>query len=231
MEFPNLLVIVITSSYGKTSVKEFLGEILSKNFRVLKTEKHINAEIGIAKTILEKLRPEHQILIAEIGAYERGKIREVCQMLKPKIGILTGIGSQHLSTFGSLENIKKAKYELIESLPKNGIAIIYNKLKLTAENIIVEKEYVSFTVSSSGNDRADFKLNLSGAQNIINILLAASCAKELGMTLGEISTACRKIKPGQGGMKFLRKESPVVLDASYSANYDGVIADLEYLKL
>ncbi len=228
--FKDLLVIGITGSYGKTSVKEFLGEILSQKFNVIKTEKHINAEIGIAKTILEKLKPEHEILIAEIGAYERGKIKEVCQMLKPKIGILTGIGNQHLSTFGSLENIKKAKYELIEGLPKDGVAIIYDKLELTAKNIKVEKESISFSIYSSDGDEADFRINLLGRQNVINILLAASCAKRLGIGLGEISMACLNIKPEQGGMKFLKKENPFAIDASYSANYEGVIADLEYLK-
>jgi UDP-N-acetylmuramoyl-tripeptide--D-alanyl-D-alanine ligase len=229
--FKDLLVIGITGSYGKTSVKEFLGKILSQKFNVLKTQKHINAEIGIAKTILEELKPEHQILIAEIGAYERGKIKEVCRMLKPKIGILTGIGNQHLSTFGSQDNIKKAKYELIESLPKDGIAIAYDKLELVAKNIKVEKEFVSFSVCSPDGDCADFNVNLLGRQNVINILLATSCAKKLGMSLQEISLACQRIKSEQGGMKFLRKESPIALDASYSANFEGVMADLEYIKL
>src|SRR4030043_204253 len=156
-EFPNLLVIGIAGSYGKSSTKEFLYEILSEKYKVLKTQRNINAEIGIAQTILKELKPEHQVLIAEIGAYERGKIKEVCKMLQPKIGILTGINEQHLSTFGSLENIRKAKYELIESLPKGRAAIIKDKLDLKAENIKVEKEYVLFRV-----DSVDFKVNLLG---------------------------------------------------------------------
>ncbi|OGZ25718.1 MAG: hypothetical protein A2W71_01925 [Candidatus Nealsonbacteria bacterium RIFCSPLOWO2_02_39_8] len=257
--FKDLLVIGITGSYGKTSVKEFLGEILSQKFNILKTEKNINAEIGIAKTILEELKPEHQILIAEIGAYERGKIKEVCQILKPKIGILTGIGEQHLSTFSSQENIINAKFELIESLPEDGVAIfngdneliilnlkfqiskiqiknqklcsVAEKLDIWAENMQVEKEFILFRAFSKDGDWADFKVNLLGSQNVINILLAAVCVKELGMRLQEISNACLKIRPEQGGMKFLRKKSPVVLDASYSANFNGVMADLEYLKL
>ncbi|PIS39980.1 MAG: hypothetical protein COT32_02190, partial [Candidatus Nealsonbacteria bacterium CG08_land_8_20_14_0_20_36_22] len=233
-QFKNLIVIGITGSYGKSSTKEFLATILSEKFKVLKTPKNINAEIGIAKTILNELKPEHQVFIAEIGAYERGKIKEVCRMLGPKIGILTGINEQHLSTFGSLENIKKAKYELIESLPRtiivrglpeDGIAIIRDKLDLRADDIRVEKEYIFFKVSG-----VNFKVNLLGIHNIDNILLSASCAQKLGMSLEEISRACLKIKPEQGGMKFLRKDAPVVIDSSYSANPDGVIADLDYLK-
>ena len=234
-QFKNLIIIGITGSYGKSSTKEFLATILSEKFKVLKTPKNINAEIGIAKTILNELKPEHQIFIAEIGAYERGKIEEVCRVLGPKIGILTGINEQHLSTFGSQENIKRAKYELIESLPRtimvrglpeDGIAIIRDKLDLRADDIRVEKEYIFFRVNG-----VDFKANLLGIHNIDNILLSASCAQKLGMSLEEISRACLKIKPEQGGMKFLRKENPVILDSSYSANPDGVIADLEYLKL
>ena len=220
--FKDLTVIGITGSYGKTAVKEFLYEILSEKFNVLKTEKNINAEIGIAKTILNELKPEHQIFIAEIGAYEIGKIKQVAQMIKPKIGILTGINEQHLSTFGSLENIRKAKNEILEC---SEIKIDYNDLDLTATDIAIGKEFVFFKV-----DGVDFKVNLLGKHNINNILLAASCAKKLGMSLEEISKACLKIKPEQGGMKFLKRNGLIILDASYSANPDGVIADLEYLK-
>ena len=224
--FENLTVIGITGSYGKTAVKEFLYEILSEKFKVLKTEKNINAEIGIAETILNKLKPEHQIFIAEVGAYEIGKIKQVAQMIKPKIGILTGINEQHLSTFGSKENIIKAKYELIEALPEDGIAIIKDKLDIQAEDIRVEKEHLLFRIESN-----DFKVNLLGKHNIQNILLAVSCAKKLGMSLEEISKACLKIKPEQGGMKFLKRNGLTILDASYSANPNGVIADLDYLQI
>jgi len=121
--FKNLLVIGITGSYGKTSAKEFLFEILSKKFKVLKTKEHQNSEIGISQCILNDLKPKHEIFIAEIGAYNRGKIKQVCDVIKPKIGILTGINEQHLATFKSQENIVKAKFELIKSLPPDGMAI------------------------------------------------------------------------------------------------------------
>ncbi len=222
-QFKDLIVIGITGSYGKSSTKEFLATILSEKYNVLKTERNINAEIGIANTILNELNQKHQVFIAEIGAYERGKIKQVCEIIKPKIGILTGINEQHLSTFGSLQNIKKAKNEILEC---SEIKIDYNDLDLTATNIVIEKEFVFFKV-----DGVDFKVNLLGKHNINNILLAAFCAKKLGMSLAEISKACLKIKPEQGGMKFLKRNGLIILDASYSANPDGVIADLEYLKL
>jgi len=220
-QFKDLIVIGISGSYGKTSTKEFLFEILSEKYRVLKTKKNINAEIGIAKTILEDLKPEHQVFIAEIGAYNIGKIREVCRVLQPKIGVLTGINEQHLATFGSQKNIIKAKHEIIEC---SQLGLEKDKIDLRAENIVIEKEYVSFMVKG-----VNFKVNVLGSHNIENILLAARTAQELGMSLEEISTACLKIKPA--GMTLLKKEGPVVINSSYSANPTGVIADLDYLNI
>ena len=266
--FKNLLVIGITGSYGKTSAKEFLYTILADKFgedKVLKTKEHQNSEVGISQCILNDLKPEHDIFIVEMGAYNRGGIKLLCDIVKPKIGIVTGVNEQHLATFGSMENLLSAEggEELIDSLPKDGLAIfngnnkysleLYKKTKikkkichnnfLTAvENVLsadiwsqdvkVEKEFVSFKVLSKDGDFADFKVNLLGAQNVENILLATCCAKELGMNLKEISNACEKIKPEQGGMKLIKTKNGLnIIDSTYSANPDGVISHLEYLKI
>lgn len=122
--FKDLIAIGITGSYGKSSTKEFLAHILSKKYRVLKTKKNQNSEIGISRCILNELKPEHEIFVCEMGAYNCGGIKLLSQIAQPQIGILTGINEQHLATFGSQENIIKAKFELIESLPKDGVAIL-----------------------------------------------------------------------------------------------------------
>ena len=259
--FKDLLTIGITGSYGKTATKEFLALILSQKFKVLKTKEHQNSEIGISGCILDDLTESHQIFIAEMGAYNRRGIKLLCDVVKPKIGILTGINEQHLATFGSQENIIKTKYELIESLPEEGTAIFnknnkiireqeskiqnYNpKLKkirfcstkekadIFAEDIKVGKESLSFKVFSRDGDSAFFKVNLLGIQNIENILLAVCCAKELGMSLEEIAKACEKIEQSQSGMKLLKGIKGInIIDSTYSANPRGVISHLEYLKL
>ena len=115
LKFKNLLVIGITGSYGKTSTKEFLATILSEKYKVLKTKEHQNSEVGVSQCILNDLKPEHEIFVCEMAAYNRGGIKLLCDIVKPKIGILTGINEQHMATFGSQENIIKTKYELIES--------------------------------------------------------------------------------------------------------------------
>lgn len=108
-----LVVVGITGSYGKTSTKEFLYQILKTKYRVLRTPESFNTMLGIAKVVNLELDESYGIFICEMGAYKRGEIAELCQMVKPDYGILTGINEQHLERFGSLENIRKAKFELV----------------------------------------------------------------------------------------------------------------------
>lgn len=120
-------VIGISGSFGKSSTKEILAWLLSDKFSVLKTKKNVNSAIGLAKTILHDLKGDEQFFICEMGAYRRGEISEMCEIVKPKAGILTGLGDQHLDMFGSLENIKKAKMELIDSLPPTGFGLVLGR--------------------------------------------------------------------------------------------------------
>jgi UDP-N-acetylmuramoyl-tripeptide--D-alanyl-D-alanine ligase len=260
-QFKDLLVIGITGSYGKTSTKEFLAEILSQKYKVLKTKEHQNTEIGVSQCILNDLRPEDQIFICEMGAYSLGEIKLLCKICKPKIGILTGINEQHLALFGSLKNIVNTKFELIDSLPKGGVAIvnwenpliieelnlriqkespkfkivkysISKKEDFWAEDIEIKKEEISFKIFSKDGDWAKFKINLLGKQNIPNILAAVAVAKELGMNLKEIAKFAEKIRPEQSGVILKRVSDKLnIIDATYSANPDGVIAHLDYLKI
>ena len=116
-------VIGITGSYGKTSTKYILHQMLSQKFNTLMTPDSYNTPMGICKVIRGELTAEHEIFIVEMGAYKRGDIRELCNLASPQIGILTAVGPQHLERFKSIENIAKTKYELIESLPPGGLAI------------------------------------------------------------------------------------------------------------
>ena len=113
-------IIGITGSYGKTSTKYILNQILSKEYNVLMTPNSYNTPMGICKVIRGELTSAHEFFIVEMGAYKRGDIKELCQLAPPEIGILTAVGPQHLERFKSLENTAKAKYELIEALPTDG---------------------------------------------------------------------------------------------------------------
>lgn len=113
-----LIKIGITGSFGKTSVKEILNSILSQEYYTLATPKSYNTPFGISKTINEKLENAHEIFICEMGAKKRGEISELCKLVDVDLGIVTAVGRQHLSTFGSLENIYKTKKELPDYLFK-----------------------------------------------------------------------------------------------------------------
>ena len=259
-KFKDLIVIGITGSFGKTSTKEFLFTILKEKFKdkVLATKAHQNSEIAISNLILNELKGHHKILICEMGAYNKGGIKLLCKMAKPKIGIITGVNEQHLALFGSMENLISAEggKELISNLPKDGLVIfngeneiltkIYKKTKikkkivgiekedfdLRAQNIKLEKERIIFDVISKDGDFANFELNLIGAQNIQNVLLAACCAREFSMNLAEISKSCQKITQEQSGVKLIKtKKGFNVIEATYSANPDSVLSHLEYLKV
>jgi UDP-N-acetylmuramoyl-tripeptide--D-alanyl-D-alanine ligase len=258
---PNLLVIGITGSYGKTSTKEILASILSKKFKVIKTPAHLNTDPAIATFILRNLDKDFEVFIVEMAAYGLGEIKVPCQMVKPKIGILTGINQQHLSLFGSLENIIKTKFELIEFLPEEGMAAmnwdsgfikskirteglkfrvknqmfysIKEKRDLWAEGIEIEKEKISFRVFSKKGDRAFFEVNLIGSHNIPNILAAALVAHyKFGFSLSEIAEICKEFAPKMGAMVLKKGKGGLnVIDSTYSANPDGVISALDYLKV
>ncbi|MDD2696785.1 MAG: Mur ligase family protein [Candidatus Pacebacteria bacterium] len=217
----NLLVIGITGSYGKTSTKEFLYTILSQKYRVLETKEHQNSEVGIARCLLNDLKPEHEIFIVEMGAYGKGGIKLLCDIVKPKIGIITGVNEQHLATFGSMENLLSAEGggELVESLPEDGSAFFNGKNKYCRE--LYEKTKIKKFLYGQN----------VGLQGLENIEGAKMVAKEIGMTEEEIEKAVNKIEnkfPGiiiKNGINGLK-----IIDATYSANPDSVIAHLEYAK-
>ena len=257
----NLKIIAITGSYGKTSTKEFLTTILSKKFKVLSTSAHQNSEIGIANCILNDLKPSHQVFIAEIGAYNKGKVREVCNILKPKFGIITGVNEQHLSLFGSMKNLLLAEggQEMSKTLPECGTLFLngdnkycldlykkdgkYNKKIYSIDNKIINsdvwsdsvevfRDYISFLAVDKTGSLAHFDVKVLGKQNVQNLLGAILVAKELGMPMGEISEACKNIIQEQGGMVLKQGKHGIdIIDSSYSANPDGVFADLKYLSI
>ncbi len=186
-----LIRIGITGSYGKGSTKEYLAAILSQKFKVLKTFETVNTPIGIAKTINSELTNDTQVFVAEMGAYKKGEIRQLCDIVQPKIGILTSVIEQHASLFGGLAKTKSAKYELVESLPKDGLALfnannvntleLYKKTKvrkvlyfadydskekandadIIAENIKMEKFDISFNVRTTGKKKITFPVKVN----------------------------------------------------------------------
>ncbi len=259
-----LIVVGITGSYGKSSTKEFLYTILSRRYNVLKTSGNINTEIGVAQTVINHLKPEHQVFIVEMGAYRKGEVKLLCDIVKPKIGVVTGVNQQHLALFGSMDNLLSAEggRELSEALPKSGLLVLngdnkycldlYRKANLQpgarkiiysakgdrvdsdvwTEDVSIHKEFVSFLALDKDKNAVHFRVNVLGGQNIQNILAAILVARELGMSFEEIAEACKDIKQDQASMALKKGNHGIsVIDSSYSANPDGVLADLDYLNI
>jgi len=256
----DLTVIGITGSYGKSSTKEFLYALLSSKYKVLKTTGNINTEIGVAKTVIDQLGADHQIFIVEMGAYKKGEIKLLCDIVKPKMGIVTGVNEQHFALFETFENLLSAEGggELAESLSKKGVLFVngdnkycldlYKKFtgnkkiyslnnkivnpNIWAEDIEVSENNVSFIVLTKDKEMAHVQANVLGKHSVQNLLGAILIAKELGMSLEEISEACRNIVPQLGGMVLKNGKNGIkIIDSSYSANPNGVLADLDYLSI
>ena len=142
-ENPDLKIIGVTGSYGKTSVKFYLETLLRAKYNVLVTPESYNTPMGIVKTIRGSLRRSHEIFVCEMGARYVGEIKEDCDIVHPHHGIITSIGPQHLDTFGSIDNIKKTKFELADALPEGGI------LLLNGDNEYIA-EYMQYMKDSEG---------------------------------------------------------------------------------
>ena len=249
-------IVGITGSYGKTSTKYILHQILSQKYNTLMTPDSYNTPMGICKVIRGDLLPEHEIFIVEMGAYKRGDIRELCRLAPPEIGILTAVGPVHLERFKSIENTTRAKYELIEALPSNGLAVINadneicaklaektetvpvvqygieskNTVKLSAENIKQNEKGVTFTVHVDVVGTEEITTRLLGKHNVSNILAAIGVALHCGMTLVEIQNALKTLEPVPHRLQLMEgAEGVTVIDDSFNSNPEGAKAALEVL--
>lgn len=123
-ENPDLTIIGVTGSYGKTSMKFYLETLLRQKYSVLVTPESYNTPMGVVITIRKFLKPMHQIFVCEMGARYVGEIKELCDLVHPQHGVIASIGPQHLDTFGSIENIQKTKFELADALPEGGMLFL-----------------------------------------------------------------------------------------------------------
>lgn len=260
VKFPNLKVIGITGSYGKSTTKEVLADILSKKYKVLRTPTNTNTAIGIAQLVLNELDETHEFFVVEMGAYKIGEIKEICDIVKPKIGIIIAINEQHLALFGSIENTIKAKFELVDSLPKEGLAILNidniniqsgidlrrssidslkakvilysvgSKADIYALNETSERQGVKFKFIFGENIK-DFSVNIAGVHNISNVLAAIIAARNSNMSLGEISRILQKTNYLDSVLrKTVGPNDSTLINDTYNSNPDGVLAALEYIK-
>ena len=252
-EHKDLIIVGITGSYGKTSTKHFLEKILSEKYNVLMTPGSFNTTMGVVRTIREYLKPTHQVFICEMGAKQINDIKEICDIVHPKIGILTSVAEQHLDTFKTLENVRRTKFELIDSLPDDGLAILngdYDIIRSTpktkpteyfstsdpnadysAKNIKFSPQGTDFEIYHSGEKIGDFTTPLLGSYNISNIVSAVVCAVRLGLTIDQIKFGVHKLQAVEHRMEI--KPGPngvVIIDDAFNSNPKGAKMALEILS-
>ena len=249
-----LIKIGITGSFGKTTVKNVLAAMLAKKYKVLATPASFNTPMGICKAVGDGLG-DIEVFVAEMGARYTGDIAELCKVVRPDYGILTGIGNQHLDTFGSIENLHKTKYALIESIPKTGFAffngdsegarMMYGWCKVDKTlachgdiathgvyytDVSMTAKGVTFTLHAEKKS-IPITSPLLGKHMAGTITLCASCALKLGVSLEQIAEAAAELKPVPHRLELIDRGDTIVIDDAYNSNVDGARNALEVLSM
>jgi len=253
---PGLIRIGITGSYGKTSVKHILGTILSEKYPTLTTPASFNTPMGVARVIRDRLTPSHQVFIGEMGARHVGDIREMCRLVKPRIGILTSVGPQHLDTFKTVERVAKTKYELIEALPPEGsssyffddggicrqlfertaktktlVSLHPGEGKIWCDGITLSSLGSSFTLHIQGKGSIECRTVLLGEHNLQNILLAAAAASDLTLSLRQIAHGISKLEPVKGRLELISRPGGfTIINDGFNSNPVSAKAALKVLS-
>lgn len=252
-DMPDLKIVGITGSYGKTSTKHYLHSILSEHFDTLMTPGSFNTTLGVVRTINEYLKPYNEVFIVEMGAKQPGDIAEICNLVHPQIGILTAVGSQHLETFKTIERVRDTKFELVDALPADGLAIINNDFAPIAgrevENVAVIRYGVSnaegcnytasdisygadgttFTVTGNGRS-LKLTTSLLGECNISNLVAAIAAATALGVPDEKIVYAVSRIQPVEHRLSSRRLPSGLtIIDDAFNSNPSGSRMALDVL--
>jgi UDP-N-acetylmuramoyl-tripeptide--D-alanyl-D-alanine ligase len=214
----NLLVIGITGSYGKTATKELVYHALKNDFQVLKTPMNCNTKLGIALFMLKRLNYKSKILIVEMGAYKKGEIKDICLLVKPKIGVLTGINKQHLELFNDFNKLKQAKYELIGSLLNDGVGV-YNITNPYVRQLAKKRKIKKLFY---GRKRFKIKTSIPGNWYQENMQAAVVIAQYLGLPKKKVIKKLGCIKNFALATKINRfKYKATIIDNSYSSNPNG----------
>lgn len=256
---PHLKVIAITGSYGKTSTKFAIAAFLKERLNVCVTPGSYNTPMGICKVINNDLNARHEILILEMGARYEGNIKELCDIAKPDISVITNVGISHLETFGSVETIAKEKSTLATELKTDGTLILNGddpKVRkmgtlrndvntvltgkegaVEASNIKIGPEGTSFILkmnnrSASGRDdeEVEIKTRLLGSHNIQNLLLAAAVANELNIRPATIAIAASAMKPVEHRLELKQQNGFLIIDDAFNSNPVGAKSAVDVLS-
>ncbi len=241
----------VTGSAGKTTTKEAIAHVLSAHFRVLKSEGNFNNHFGLPLMLL-KLEPEHDVAVIEMGMSHAGEIRALAKIAQPEIGVVTNVAPVHLEFFDSLAGIARAKYELIESLPASGTAVLNAddeyvsqfgrgfKGKVITYGTCATADVRSENVRTRGADGSEFdvvvahgrehaRLPLVGEHNILNALAAVAVGLARGLKPSEAVSALATLAPSDKRGQVLQLGNITVINDCYNSNPKALRAMVDAL--
>ena len=253
-ERPDVTVIGITGSYGKTSTKFILAELLRQKYNVLETPSSYNTPMGLCIAVNEKMRPEHQVLVLEMGMRYRGDIEELCSIAPPDLSVVTTVGVAHLETMGSIENIAREKGDILEHMQPDGEAVLNvdnehvrgmverapgrvwrvsvegrNDAQITAHNVRYDTSGTSFTVCDETGADATFHTRLLGAHNVLNTLLAVAVGRAMGLRLRAMARAAERVEPIEHRLALRQDGDVTIIDDAFNSNPVGARNAIEIL--
>ena len=256
LERVNPIVIAVTGSYGKTSVKHILGHVLETAGPTLITPGSVNTAMGIARVIRERLGAHHRYFVVEMGAYGIGSIRRLCTLTPPRIGIISAIGKAHYERFKSLDAVARAKFELAEAVRDNGGTVIVaadvmefawprdfverhpdmvvtvgadENAALRIRSLRQERDGIVAQISWHGRGY-ELRAPLFGLHQGGNIALAFAAACTLGMTPEDVVASLRSVPQIAHRLEVKRHgDGPVVIDDAYNSNPVGFASALALL--
>jgi UDP-N-acetylmuramoyl-tripeptide--D-alanyl-D-alanine ligase len=251
------LVIGITGSFGKTSAKFATERLLGGPEVVLATPESYNTTLGVSRTINESLRHRHRFLVVEMGARREGDVADICRLVHPRIGVLTAIGPAHLESFGSLEAIRNAKFELIAALPSDGVAVMNiddrevraladatshirvvrygidesGAPDISARDLATTKDGTALTVvDNRAGETLPVSTRLLGRHAVGHLLAAVAVSIAAGRNLRDLAGSIADLEPIEHRLQILEGTGGVVvIDDAYNSNPAGAAAALEVL--
>jgi UDP-N-acetylmuramoyl-tripeptide--D-alanyl-D-alanine ligase len=245
------LVVGVTGSIAKTSTKEAIATVLSAELVTLKNEGNQNNEIGLPLTLM-RLRPDHQAAVLEMGMYVGGEIADLARMGQPEIGVVTAVQPVHLSRIGTIEAIERAKGELVEALPADGVAILNaddervrrmtarTRARAVLYGFAKDAEVRAEVVESAGfggmrfriraaGDARDASIPTLGRMAVHNALAAAAVGLAAGMSLDRVVAGLAAGWSAPNRSSVVEAGGVAIVDDSYNASPSAVIAALELL--
>ena len=243
-------VVAITGSNGKTSTKDFTAAVLSRQFNVSATRGNLNNHIGVPLTVLATT-PEHTAAVWEMGMNHPGEIAPLCEIARPKYGIITNIGTAHIEFLKTREAIAEEKGMLARALPADGILFLPATCEFTdylrqrtkahliavgngrglvrAENLRFEVDGTSFTLVIEGEESVEVTLPVPGRHMVTNALLAAGIGWKLGISTAEIAAGLSSAALTGGRLGRYDYQGTTVIDDTYNANPESMAAAIETL--